>query len=200
MASADIYACDMCGLSQTVEPLAPGNTAECIRCGSTVATRPAGGAELTLALTLAALVLYVPPNIYPILAFNLYGMYSENTVWDGVVSLLTHNQYFIAAVVFLASIVIPLLKLLALFFLVGSSALPLGRQLRGRTTLYRFIDRIGPWAMLDVFLLAILVSLVKLGQLATVVPGTGLVAFTGMVVLTLLASAAFDPRLIWERR
>ena len=68
------------------------------------------------------------------------------------------------------------------------------------TTLYRFIDRIGPWAMLDVFLLAILVSLVKLGQLATVVPGTGLVAFTGMVVLTLLASAAFDPRLIWEPR
>jgi len=200
-AAENVVACETCGLVQRLEPLPKGAAAECFRCGTFLGVRKSSASlHVTAALSLAALVLYVPANMYPILRMTMYGRTSESTIWDGVVSLMRHDQWIVAIIVFLASIVIPLLKLLALFFLVGSSALPLGRQLRGRTTLYRFIDRIGPWAMLDVFLLAILVSLVKLGQLATVVPGTGLVAFTGMVVLTLLASAAFDPRLIWERR
>jgi paraquat-inducible protein A len=104
----------------------------------------------------------------------------------------------VAAIVFMASLVIPLVKLAGLFFLVMSSIIKRGRRLRWRTNLYRFIDAVGPWAMLDVFLLAVLVSLVKLGQLATVVPGPGLFAFTGVVVFTMLASAAFDPKLIWQ--
>jgi paraquat-inducible protein A len=194
-----ILACDTCGLAQRIEPLAPGMTAECIRCGSAVASRPATGGEVTVALTLAALVLYVPANIYPILRMNLYGAYSENTVWDGVVSLMQYGQYFVAAIVFLASIVIPLLKLLGLLFLVGSVRWGRGRRLRGRTHIFRFIDAIGPWAMLDVFLLAILVALVKLGDLARVIPGPGLIAFTFMVVLTMLASQSFDPKTIWNR-
>ena len=198
MASADIHACETCGLSQEVEPLAPGSTAECIRCGFTVATRPAGGAELTLALTLAALVLYVPANIYPILRMNLYGTYSENTIWDGVVSLMQYNEYFVAAIVFLASIVVPLIKLLGLLFLVASVRWGRGRRLRARTQIYKFIEAIGPWAMLDVFLLAILVAVVKLEQLATVLPGPGIVAFASVVILTILASQSFDPRLIWD--
>jgi paraquat-inducible protein A len=114
------------------------------------------------------------------------------------VSLAQHDQWGVAIVVFMASLVIPLLKLAGLFFLVVTTASRTGRNLRWRSGLYKFIDTIGPWAMLDVFLLAILVALVKLGQLATVVPGPGLVAFTGVVVLTMLASAAFDPQLIWE--
>jgi paraquat-inducible protein A len=96
--------------------------------------------------------------------------------------------------------VIPLLKLTGLFFLVVSSMLQKGRWRRWRTGLYKFIDAVGPWAMLDVFLLAVLVALVKLGQLATVVPGPGLFAFAGVVVFTMLASSAFDPKLIWEQR
>lgn len=203
MAAAEqqVLACDTCGLVQRLEPLPRGAAAECFRCGTFLGVRrSAASLHVTAALSLAALVLYIPANIYPILRMTMYGSTSESTIWDGVVSLMQHDQWGVAVVVFLASIVIPLLKLLALFFLVGSSALPLGRGLRGRTALYRFIDRVGPWAMLDVFLLAILVSLVKLGELATVVPGIGLVAFTGMVVLTLLASAAFDPKLIWERQ
>jgi paraquat-inducible protein A len=110
------------------------------------------------------------------------------------------NQPVVAVIVFMASIVIPLVKLAGLFFLVASVRWRLGRRLRARTAIYKFIDRIGPWAMLDVFLLAILVALVKLGQLATVIPGPGLLAFTAVVVLTLLASSAFDPKLIWEDR
>jgi paraquat-inducible protein A len=198
--SADtILACETCGLAQAVPDLAPGTSAECIRCGTTMVERPSVGPQVTLALTIAALVLYVPANIYPILMMNLYGNYSENTIWDGVVSLLQYNEYFVAAVVFLASIVVPLFKLLGLLFLVASVNWRRGRRLRARTHIFRFIDAIGPWAMLDVFLLAILVALVKLGDLGQVIPGPGLIAFTCVVVLTILASQSFDPKLIWNR-
>ena len=201
MAAAEaVLSCETCGLTQRVDPLAPGMSAECIRCGATLASRPAGGADATLALTVAALVLYIPANLYPILSMNLYGAYSENTVWDGVVSLMQHNEYFVAAIVFVASIVIPLLKLLGLFFLVWSVKWGRGQRLRARTHIFKFIDAIGPWAMLDVFLLAVLVALVKLGDLARVIPGPGLVAFTFVVVLTMLASQSFDPKLIWNRQ
>jgi paraquat-inducible protein A len=198
-ATEAILACETCGLTQRVEDVAPGMSAECIRCGSTIVSRPASGPDVTLALTLAALVLYVPANIYPILTMNMYGAHSENTVWDGVVNLIQYNEYLVAAIVFLASIVIPLMKLLGLLFLVASVKWGRGRRLRGRTHIYKFIDAIGPWAMLDVFLLAILVALVKLGDLARVIPGPGLIAFTCVVVLTMLASQSFDPKLIWNK-
>src|SRR4051795_4145661 len=135
-----ILACETCGLAQAVPDLAPGTSAECIRCGATVMERPASGPDVTLALTIAALVLYVPANIYPILRMNLYGTYSENTIWDGVVSLMQYNEYFVAAIVFLASIVVPLIKLLGLLFLVASVRWGRGRRLRARTQIYKFIE------------------------------------------------------------
>jgi paraquat-inducible protein A len=200
MVRSDVLGCSTCGLMLQIDPLPPGRRAECPRCGSTVSEGPHGSLRLTAALALAALILYVPANIYPILRMHFYGAYSENTVWDGVVSLAEHKEYFVALIVFLASIVIPVLKLAGLLYLVITARFKLGRRLRDRTRIYRFIDVIGPWAMLDVFLLAILVSLVKLGQIATILPGPGLIAFTAVVVLTMLASASFDPRAIWERR
>lgn len=199
MAAPDaLIACETCGLVQQMDPLPPGTAAECARCNSFLGAAGRGRLDATAALTLAALVLYVPANIYPILSMHLYGMYSESTVWDGVVSLAKHEQWFVAIVVFMASIAIPLLKLFGLLFLVLTARVDRARRLRNRTRLYKFIDAIGPWAMLDVFLLAVLVALVKLGDLATVLPGPGLIAFTAMVVLTLLASASFDPKLIWS--
>jgi len=201
MAGLDrVVHCATCGCAQQVGELPPGAAAECVRCGAEVLSRPrGGGVDVTAALTLSALVLYVPANIYPILKLSLYGSYTENTVWDGVVGLMQHNQYFVALVVFLASIVIPLLKLLGLLFLVTSVKWGRGRRLRGRTQIYKFIDVIGPWAMLDVFLAAILVALVKMGDLGKIIPGPGLIAFTSVVVLTILASQSFDPHLIWEK-
>jgi paraquat-inducible protein A len=196
----NIVACDTCGLVQQVEPLPKGAAAECFRCGNFLGVRRTSASlHVTAALSLAALVLYVPANIYPILRMTMYGATSESTIWDGVVGLMRHDQWGVAIIVFMASMVIPLFKLASLFFLVASSAVKRGRRLRWRTGLYKFIDAIGPWAMLDVFLLAVLVSLVKLGDLATVVPGLGLLAFTGMVVFTMLASASFDPKIIWKQ-
>jgi len=201
MAQASVVACDTCGLVQEVDALAPGTAAECIRCGSFVGARSSTRSlEVTAALSLAALILYLPANIYPIMKMYLYGGYSESTVWDGIVLLMRNDQWFVGVVVFLASMGVPLVKLAGLFSLVVTARMGWGRRLRSRTRLYKFIDAIGPWAMLDVFLLAVLIALVRLNTWAKVLPGPGLLAFTAMVVLTMFASAAFDPKLIWQRR
>jgi paraquat-inducible protein A len=198
-ASEEILSCNACGLLQRVQPLAPGTAAECSRCGLVVSERRAGTLAPAAALTLAALILYVPANVFPIMSMHFYGARTESTVWGGVVSLVDHGYWFIGAVVFVASMAVPLLKLAGLLFLVVSVRLGSPRWQRARLRLFRFIDRIGPWAMLDVFLLAVLVALVRLGDLASVLPGPGLLAFTAMVVLTILATASFDTKLIWER-
>ncbi len=172
--------------------------AECCRCSSILVKRKINSLARTAAFSLAALVLYVPANIYPILRMNYYGAYSESTVWDGCVTLFRDGQWLVAVIVFLASLLIPLFKLFGLFFLVSTTKFKSLRLRRQRTWLYKTIDVIGPWAMVDVFLLSILVALVKLQQIATVLPGPGLLAFAAMVVCTISASASFDPKLIWD--
>ena len=192
--------CHVCGLVQRQEALGPGMLAQCARCGARLGERKPNSLSRTAAFTLAALALYVPANVFPILRMDLYGVHSESTVWEGCKSLFQRGEMLVAVVVFLASMVIPFLKLLGLFFLVLTARFRFRRRRPMRTWIYRAIDLVGPWAMLDVFLLAILVSLVKLGELATVLPGPGLFAFSAVVVLTILASSSFDPTLIWAER
>jgi paraquat-inducible protein A len=196
--NAGLLSCSTCGLTHAPGPVPPGWTAECRRCGSKLARRTAGSLHLTAAFSSAALILYWPANVFPILRLDIYGATSENTVLQGCVKLYENADYVIALIVFLASMVIPLIKILGLFLLVLSCRWDPQRWRSARTWLFRIIDSAGRWAMLDVFVLAILVSLVKLQRLATVVAGEGLLAFAGVVVFTLLASASFDPRLIWD--
>jgi paraquat-inducible protein A len=196
----ELLSCPTCGLVQAVGPLDPHTRADCVRCGSAVKERRASSVIPTVALSLAALVLYVPANLYPILEMERYGVRADTTVWEGALELMRQGYWFVAAIVFLASIIVPLLKLAGLFFISFSSVAGTRRWRRQRTMIYKFIEVIGPWAMLDVFLLAVLVALVRLGSLATVTPGPGLGAFAGVVVLTILASTLFDPNLIWESR
>jgi paraquat-inducible protein A len=193
-----LVACKTCGLVQRLGPLPVGMVVECARCGSVIRAKKRNSIGRTAAFALAALLFYWPANVYPILRMQLYGASSENTAYQGAVSLFEHGQPLVAVIVFLASIVIPLLKLLGLVYLVVTTRLGSTRHQMLRTWIYRGIDVIGPWAMLDVFLLSTLVALVKLGQLATVLPGPGLFAFTAVVVLTILASSSFDPEQIWE--
>jgi len=194
-----IVSCNICGVAQIMEELRPGAVAQCCRCGSTLAKARVNSLSRTAAFSLAALIFYVPANIYPILRMEYYGAYTENTVWDGCVRLFQDGQWLVAIIVFLASILIPLFKLLGLFFLVTTTNLKSTRRQQERTWVFQIIEVIGPWAMLDVFLLSVLVALVRLRQLATVMPGPGLLAFTAVVMLTILASASFDPRLIWQK-
>ncbi len=196
--------CPVCSLLQQVGPqdvpAASRSVAECARCGALLREWKSGSVVPTAALARAALILNVPAHNYPNLRKERYGLYSENTVWSGVVALASYGYWFVAAIVFAASMVVPLVKLVGLLVLVATADARASRWRRARTTLYRVIDAVGPWAMLDVFLVAVLVALVRLGALATVIPGPGLWAFTAVVVLTMLATAVFDPRVLWRDR
>lgn len=187
--------CKTCGLVQVVEGDVDRCDLECPRCGEFLANYRPAARTRTAAFSLAAICLYVPANIYPIITMQYLGRETENTVWGGVRALYEDNMWPIAILVFCASILIPILKLVGLLFLVTSRGSHLQRL---RTRLYKVIGYIGPWAMLDVFLLAVMVGVIRFGRFATVVPGPGILAFSAVVVLTMLASASFDPRLIWD--
>jgi paraquat-inducible protein A len=194
-----LVACERCGLVQRLPPLDPGVSAECARCGAGLVHDEGARLARTAAFALAALMFYWPANLYPILRLEWYGAHSESTAWDGAIALFRQGQPVIAIIVFLASIVTPFLKIVMLFYLVATVRLRSTAWRRQRAWLFRFLEMIGPWAMLDVFVMSVLVALVKLGELATVLPGRGLFSFAAVAVLTIMASASFDRRLIWDR-
>jgi paraquat-inducible protein A len=146
--------------------------------------------------SLAALILYFPSNLYPIVTAEYHGLHSETTVLQGIKSLWHHQQYFISGLVFCTSMLTPALKIIALLLLTITMDWP--RWKKARIWIYQVIRVVDPWNMLEVFLLAIGVSMIELGLVATVHPGRGVFSFTAVVVLTLLATLSFDPRLLWD--
>jgi len=190
-----LISCKTCGLIQQLDHLPEGHRAECARCGEIILhQRPLSRAR-TAAFSLAALFMYVPANIYPVLSMHYLGRETQNTVWGGIRALWQDNMWGVAIIVFMASMLVPLLKLMGLFFLVAVQGV-CWQKLRSR--ILKYIEKAGPWAMLDVFLLAIMVAVIRFGRFATVIPGPGIIAFTAVVVLTLLASASFESRQIWK--
>lgn len=147
------------------------------------------------AFAFAALILYPPAMLLPVIEIERMGHRSEATIWSGVVDLLSEGSVVVALIVLLCSIVIPLIKIGATF-MICSGELFLHHRHRAMT--YRALEWIGRWGMVDVLLVALLVAAVKLGSWLSVHPGPGAAAFAGVVVLSLLASAAFDPEAIWE--
>jgi paraquat-inducible protein A len=193
-------ACPTCGQVHAEVALKPREAAYCVRCGQRLEHRTPASLHLTAALALAALVLFVPANLFPILYLSLYGRRTSNTVIDGVRVFYHDGEYAMAVIVLLASIVVPVVKLTGLFYLVLSVWFGSRRHVRFRTGLFRFIDVIGRWAMLDVFVVGVWVATVKLRTVGDVTPGEGLLPFGGMAFLTLLASSCFDPRLLWDAK
>lgn len=190
-----MISCNYCGTLNSI-PIDSEAGQYCGRCGGLIWRSRKIGIRWTIAFTAAALVLYVPANILPILSVTRLGQYSENTVISGVSELIHTGMWGIAVVVFLASVAVPLLKIICLLYLCFAHKLPQQRKLA--TEIYKVVHTIGPWSMLDVFVVAVLVSLVQLGDLASVSAEPGLVAFTAVVILTTLASQTFDPRYIWR--
>lgn len=174
--------------------------ATCPRCGSAVhEARIANSAARTWALLFSATVLLIPANVYPVMTVIQYGAGEPSTILAGVVILIEAGMWPLAMLVFFASFVVPITKILVLAFLLLTIRHGWARRLRDRTLLYRVIESVGAWSMVDVFLVGILVALVQLDALARVLPGLGVSFFAASVVLTMIAARSFDPRLVWDR-
>lgn len=170
----------------------------CHVCGSTIHSRIPDSLSKTWALVIASLILYVPANILPIMTVVLWGNGSPDNIMSGVLSLLYAGMWPLALLIFVASIVIPIAKLLTLFGLLISVQIRSKWRPVERAQLYRVTEFIGRWSMIDIFVIGILVALVQFGEVATVTPGMGALCFAVVVILTMIAAHSFDPRLIWD--
>ncbi len=177
---------------------AHGGAARCPRCASALHARKPDSIARTWALVIAAAVLYVPANYYPVLTVMQLGAGSPSTILGGVEELISSGMYPLAALVFFASIAVPMLKLVGLsVMLIATQARRSGR-LRDRTRLSHVVRWIGRWSMIDIFMESLLGALVRFGTIVTIEPGAGAVAFCAVVVLTMFAAETFDPRLMWD--
>lgn len=193
-----LIGCHVCGLvCRDVPDL---HDAACPRCGAGLHRRKMGSFVRTWALLIAAFFFYIPANVLPIMRTVSLGDVDDNTILSGVLELWVKGSPDLAVIVFTASIVVPMLKFLAMSLLLISSHRQTAWAQRQRAKLYRLVEFIGYWSMLDVFVVALLTALVQFGILSQVEPLPGVVFFGLTVVLTMLASMSFDPRLIWDSK
>jgi paraquat-inducible protein A len=185
-----------CGTCNFVTRTVPGSA--CPRCGFPLRARKPNSIARTWALGIAALLLYIPANVFPVLTFTQLGYTKPSTILGGVQELLEAGMWPLALLVFFASVVVPGLKVGGLTLLLVMTRAGSRRRLRDRTRLYRFIDQIGRWSMIDIFMGSILVALLQFGAIVSVVPGLGALCFASVVILTMLAAQTFDPRLMWD--
>ncbi|MBL4906260.1 MAG: paraquat-inducible protein A [Sneathiella sp.] len=171
----------------------------CPRCNSGIFSRKKNSINRTWALLVAAMILYIPANIFPIMTVVSFGKKTEDTIISGVLHLAGSGQWVIALVVFVASILVPIIKIISLTFLNASVQIKFRWRPKERAYLYRIIETIGRWSMVDIFMISILIGLVKLQAIATVEVGPGALAFAAVVILTMFAAMAFEPRLIWDQ-
>ena len=188
-----LLGCHGCGLT-----LRRGPGSYCPRCGMTLHERKPDSLARSWALVIAAVILYLPANLLPVMYTTELFDTESNTILSGVIELWKNGQWDLAVIVFVASICVPILKLAVLALLLLTIRARSGWRLHERARLYRMVEFIGRWSMLDVFVVALLLSLVQFDMLANVRAGPGIVPFCAVVILTMLASKSFDPRLLWD--
>lgn len=194
---AGLMSCHVCG-QLAAQPEGRAHGLRCPRCGAPMHMRKPASLSTTWALIAAAVLLYIPANLLPMMVTaSLLGS-QQDTIMSGVVFLWQSGSWPLAAVVFFASVMVPLLKILALIYLVISVQRRSRHNLIQRTRLYRLVEFVGRWSMLDIYVITILVALVQFQGLATIQAGPAAVAFGAVVVLTMFAAMSFDPRLIWD--
>ena len=191
-----LISCESCGLlSRPADVNEPGY---CPRCGEELVFRRHNAIQRTWALIIAAAICYIPANLMPVMITTTLGSPEADTIMGGIVFLYLSGSWPLALIVLIASVVIPLAKLVALAYLLITVQ---RRSIRGqheRTRLYRLVEIIGRWSMLDVFVDTFVVALIQLQPLMAVVPGMGVLFFAAVVMLTMIAAKSFDPRLIWD--
>jgi len=195
-AEAGLLVCHACSLLSRSP--ATGHDLACARCGASLHLRKPDSITRAWAFLIAAYILYVPANVLPVMETgSLFGS-QRDTIMSGVVYLWTSGSWPLAAIIFIASILVPGAKMVALTLLLVSVQRQSTWRLRERTRLYRMVEFIGRWSMVDIYVAAILTALVQLQALATIKAGPGAIAFGAVVVLTMFAAESFDPRLIWD--
>ncbi len=192
--SGDLVGCETCGLVSVRRSDEP----RCPRCDSALHARKPNSVARTWALVIAAAILYIPANYYPVLTVMQLGAGQPSTILGGVEELITARQYPLAALVFFASIAVPVLKLVGLSVMLIATQIGRGGWLRDRTRLYHVVRFIGRWSMIDIFMELLLGALVVFGSVITIEPGVGALAFCAVVILTMFAAETFDPRLMWD--
>ncbi len=189
-----VVSCHTCGLIRVDHV----DLHACERCGDHVHHRVIESVQKTWAYLMAASIMLLPANIYPVMTVKKLGQGSPDTILSGVLKLMQAGMFGLAFIVLFASIIVPLLKLTALGYLLYSVGNQSDWNPRDRTRLYRITEMVGAWSMVDVFLVGLLSGLVSLGLLATIEPGIGATFFGAAVILTMFAAHSFDPRLIWD--
>jgi len=188
--------CGACGLlSKFADPAEPGY---CPRCGKALEVRRRQTIQRTWALLIAAAVCYIPANLLPVMNTTTPTYTEKDTIMSGVILLYTSGSWPLALIVLIASIIIPLAKIVTLAYLLITIQFRKLESRRERIRIYRFVEVIGRWSMLDVFVVTFVVALVQLQPLMSVEPGAGVIFFAAVVVLTMFAAEQFDPRLIWD--
>ena len=193
-----LISCHSCSMLIPKSSLDEYDHDNCPRCGSRLHSRKANSLIRTWALVATASLLFIPANIYPVMTVIQFGQGDPNTILGGVIYLIKSGMWVLAMIIFFASIMVPVMKLIILSFLLISIQKKISWRSRDRTLLFRVTEVVGAWSMVDIYVVAILTGLVNLDALATIRPGIGATFFGGVVVITMLAAHSFDPRLIWD--
>lgn len=193
----NLTACHECDLVHTIPPVPPRTVARCIRCGAVLIRGKSDSVDRTLAFSLAGLVLFVVACSFPFLAMENAGIVQETALLTGIYNLYQQKMPALATLVLLTCVLVPLAQMLGLLYVM----IPLKRNRPARYTarVFHWYLRLQPWGMMEVFLLGILVSLVKLGKMATIVPGPAVIAFGVLIFVLAAAFTALDPHMVWER-
>jgi paraquat-inducible protein A len=193
---AELCSCPECGLLQRRVSLAAKQIAYCSRCGARLFSAPSGSLDQPLALAIAALILFLVANFFPILGLDIKGRHSETTLLGAALELRSHDMSMVAGLVLFTTVVVPALELLGILYVLAP--LKLNRRLPGQRWVFKLIHRLEPWGMLEVFLLGVLVALVKLAHMASIAPGWSLWLIGGFILLMAATSTALNPDEIWR--
>lgn len=189
--------CTLCGLV-CADDMASDEDKKCPRCQTTLPNHRPARRHLSWALLLTSMILYLPANILPVMYTTLLGHGSESTILSGIIAFWRSGSWGIAAIIFVASVMVPCLKFLSLGVLLISASHQSGWARRERTWLYRLTEWIGCWSMLDVVVVAVVCCLLRFRPLSEAEPRVGILFFALVVVLTMLCALSFEPKTLWE--
>ncbi len=192
-----LIACHECDLLHRVQPLPDGGAARCVRCDALLYYQKKDSLDRTLALTIAGLVLFIVANTFPFLAMKSGGLVRETTLITGIKGLYHQGMEALALLVLLTSILVPFVQIAGMLYVLVP--LKVNRVPRNLALVYRFLRSMQPWSMMEVFMLGILVSYVKLGKMAKIVPGLAIYSFVVLIFVLAGAAASLDPRIVWDR-